>query len=230
MATPELLIIDDDTDMKTIMRLWLERGGYNVITAHDGLQGLRLFHETRPAMVILDVNMPVMDGWTTAERLREISDVPLVMLTARSHLDDRMRGFRLGVDDYVTKPFVPEELLARIAAILRRVLATEQQLAAASTTIHRESLHIDLKARRVIRHEQAVRLSPTEFRLLAALAGQPGVAVPSQTLLKAVWGENGYHEGENLRTYIRYLREKLEDDPQHPTLILTEHGFGYRLA
>lgn len=230
MTTPELLIIDDDADIKTIMRLWLEKDGYGVVTAHDGLQGLRLFHETRPALVILDVNMPMMDGWTTAERLREISDVPLVMLTARSHLDDRMRGFRLGVDDYVTKPFVPEELLARIAAILRRVRVTEQQLEATSTTLQRGSLRIDLQARRVTRGEQTIRLSPTEFRLLAALAAQPGAAVPSQTLLKAVWGENGYHEGENLRTYIRYLREKLEQDPQQPKLILTEHGFGYRLA
>ena len=232
MATTSLLLIDDDVNLQAVVARWLEKSGYHILTANDGIQGLRQFYAGHPALVILDINMPGMDGWTTAERLREVSDVPLIMLTARSHIDDRLRGFRLGIDDYLTKPFVPEELIARVGAILKRVQTAQQQdLQRAVTVIQRGDLQIDLATRRVLLRNQVLRLSPTEYRLLAALAAQPGVPQAPQTLLKAVWGDGAaQHEGDNLRTYIRYLREKIEDDPKHPAIILTEHGFGYCLA
>jgi two-component system KDP operon response regulator KdpE len=169
-----------------------------------------------------------MDGWTVCERLREISDVPIIMLTAKDEEQDRLRGFRLGVDDYVVKPFSFAELVARVGAILtrsRRALP-ETHLA----PIVRGDVVIDLAERRVTRNGQPVRLTPTEFRLLAALAEQPGHTIAPKDLLVQVWGSEYADDVENVKRYIHYLRRKLEADVEHPQLILTERGFGYYLA
>ncbi len=227
-----LLVVDDDDDLRTVTTLWLERSGYHTIPAADGLQGLRLFHEHHPQLAILDVNMPNMDGWTMAGRIREISNIPIIMLTAKSGKEDRLHGFDLGVDDYITKPFFPEELVARVGTILKR---TQMQPAAPQprsppTRITRGKLTIDLVIRRVMRAGKVIQLSPTEFHLLAALASNPGVPQSSQTLLTTVWGATAYRNEDNVRTYIRYLREKLEEYPAEPSLIITERGFGYYLA
>ena len=226
MSQVRLLIIDDDDDLRSIITRWLDKSGYDSLTAADGLQGLRLFHEQHPDLVVLDINMPGMDGWTVAERMREISEVPLIMLTARTDKEDRLRGFTLGVDDYVIKPFIPEELVARIGAILKR---SNRATAPSADVLTCGDIMIDLSARRVIRAGQALHLSSTEFRLLAALAEQPGIPIAPSALLKAVWGDVGYREEDNLRTYIRYLREKLEVDPKEPRIIINERGFGYFL-
>jgi DNA-binding response OmpR family regulator len=226
-----ILVIDDDATLRRTVAKSLQLSGYRVIEAAEGLSGLRQFHEQHPALVILDVSMPTMDGWTTCARLREISNAPILMLTARSAREERVRGFALGVDDYVVKPFFPEELAARVGAILRRTRAAPAASPAPpSAAITRGNVRIDLATRRVTRAEDVVRLSPTEYRLLAALAAHPGVPQAAAQLLKDLWGEGQRYDTENLRTYIRYLREKLEADPAHPQIILTERGFGYYLA
>ncbi|RPI87956.1 MAG: DNA-binding response regulator [Chloroflexi bacterium] len=223
-----ILVIDDDPTLLGLLAEHLSRASYHVITASSGSTGLPTFYEHHPALVILDVMMPGMDGWEVCERLRETSDVPIILLTAKGEEQDRLRGFRLGVDDYVVKPFSFSELVARIGAILTRSRRSTSE--AHSNPIVRGEVIIDLAERRVIRHGQPIRLTPTEFRLLAALAEQPGHILSPKALLVQVWGSEYADDVENVKRYIHYLRQKLEADAEHPQLILTERGFGYYLA
>jgi DNA-binding response OmpR family regulator len=223
-----VLAIDDDATLLGLLAEHLAKANYRVITAASGAAGLQTFDDHHPDLIILDVMMPGMDGWAVGERLRETSDVPLIMLTAKSDEQDRLRGFRLGVDDYVVKPFSFAELVARVGAILarsRRALPVTHP-----APIVRGDVVIDLAERRVTRGGQPVRLTPTEFRLLAALAEQPGHTVAPEALLARVWGSEYGDNVENVKRYIHYLRQKLETDAEHPQLILTERGFGYYLA
>jgi DNA-binding response OmpR family regulator len=223
-----VLAIDDDATLLGLLVEHLSRAGYRAITARSGTAGLRTFSERHPDLVILDVMMPGMDGWTVVESLREISDVPILLLTAKGEEQDRLRGFRVGVDDYVVKPFSFAELVARVGAILTRGRRTPPETQA--VPIQRGDLVIDLAERRVMRGGQPVRLTPTEFRLLAALAEQPGRTLAPEALLARVWGSEYGDNVENVKRYIHYLRQKLEADADHPQLILTERGFGYYLA
>jgi two-component system KDP operon response regulator KdpE len=223
-----ILVIDDDQTLLSILAEHLANAGYRAVTVASGLAGLQAFYEQHPALVVLDVMMPKMDGWTVCERLREASNVPIIMLTAKGEEHDRLRGFRLGVDDYVVKPFSFAELIARIGAILIR-----SRHAAPPThplPFVRGDVAIDLTERRVSRAGQPIHLSPTEFRLLAALAERPGHILSPEALLAHVWGNEYADDVENVKRYIHYLRQKLEADPDHPQLILTERGFGYFLA
>ncbi len=222
-----ILVIDDDQTLLSILAEYLDKAGYRVAAVASGLAGLQAFYEHHPDLVVLDVMMPKMDGWTVCERLREVSDVPIIMLTAKGEEHDRLRGFRLGVDDYVVKPFSFAEVIARIGAILirsRRAAPTHP------LPIVRGDVTIDLARRRVSRAGHPVHLSPTEFRLLAALAERPGHILSPEALLAHVWGNEYADDIENVKRYIHYLRQKLEADPDHPQLILTERGFGYFLA
>lgn len=225
-----ILVIDDDETLLSLLVEHLEKAGYRTVTASSGVAGLQAFYEHHPDLVILDVMMPKMDGWVVCDRLREVSDAPVIMLTAKGEERDRLRGFRLGVDDYVVKPFSFAELVARVGAILARSRrpAPEPHL----PPIVRGDVVIDLTERRVTRAGQPVHLTPTEFRLLAALAERPGHALTPDSLLARVWHASGDYadDVENVRRYIHYLRQKLETDPDHPQLILTERGFGYYLA
>lgn len=223
-----VLVIDDDQTLLELLAEHLGRAGYRTVTAASGLTGLQAFYEHHPDLVILDVMMPRMDGWTVCERLREVSDAPIIMLTAKAEEFDRLRGFRLGVDDYVVKPFSFAELIARVGAILARTWRTTSHPHLAAI-VHGQ-VTIDLAERRVTRDGKPVHLSPTEFRLLAALAEHPGHTLSPETLLAAVWGNEYGNDVENVKRYIHYLRQKLESDPDHPQLILTERGFGYLLA
>jgi DNA-binding response OmpR family regulator len=223
-----VLVIDDDATLLGLLTQHLSRAGYPVITAVSGTTGLQMFYDHHPNLVILDIMMPKMDGWVLCERIRETSDVPIIMLTAKGEEQDRLRGFRLGVDDYVVKPFSSAELVARVGAILvrtRRVLPETR-----TSSIVRGEIAIDLAEQRVTRGSQPIRLSPTEFRLLAALAEQPGHTMSPRELLFRVWGSEYADDIENVKRYIHYLRQKLEADAEHPKLILTERGFGYYLA
>jgi two-component system KDP operon response regulator KdpE len=223
-----VLIIDDDDTLLGLLAQHLSRAAYHVITAVSGISGLQMLYEHHPDLVILDIMMPKMDGWAVCERIRETSDVPIIMLTAKREEQDRLRGFRLGVDDYVVKPFSSAELVARVGAILAR---TRRAFPETHTPpIVRGEIVIDLDEQRVTRSSQPIRLSPTEFRLLAALAEQPGHTVSAKELLLRVWGSEYADEVENVKRYIHYLRQKLEADVDHPQLILTERGFGYYLA
>ena len=223
-----ILVIDDDATLLGLLAQHLSRAGYHVITAVSGVTGLQMLSEHHPDLVILDVMMPRMNGWVVCERIRETSDVPIIMLTAKGEEQDRLRGFRLGVDDYVAKPFSSAELVARVGAILARSRRASAETL--PTPIVRGDIIIDLAERRVTRGNQPVRLTPTEFRLLAALAEQPGHTLSPKELLVRVWGSVYADDVENVKRYIHYLRQKLEDDVEHPRLILTERGFGYYLA
>jgi two-component system KDP operon response regulator KdpE len=223
-----ILVVDDDPTLLGLLTEHLSRASYNVITASDGATGLLTFFDHHPDLVILDVMMPGMDGWTVCERLRETSEVPIILLTAKGEEQDRLLGFRLGVDDYVVKPFSFSELVARIGAILARTRRPAAENL--SNPIVRGDIVIDLAERRVTRAGQPVRLTPTEFRLLAALAEQPGHILSPKDLLVQVWGNEYADDLENVKRYIHYLRQKLEADVEHPQLILNERGFGYYLA
>jgi len=223
-----ILVIDDDATLLGLLAEHLSRAAYRVITAVSGTMGLQTLYDHHPDLVILDVMMPKMDGWEVCERMREVSDVPIIMLTAKDEEQDRLRGFHLGVDDYVVKPFSFAELVARVGAILARSrhVPTETH----SAPIVRGDVVIDLAERRVTRGGQPIRLTPTEFRLLAALAKQPGHPLAPKALLVQVWGSEYADDVENVKRYIHYLRQKLEADVENPRLILTERGFGYYLA
>ena len=222
-----VLVIDDDATLLGLLTQHLSRAGYHVIAAVSGTPGLQMFYDHHPDLIILDIMMPKMDGWAVCERIRETSDVPIIMLTAKGEEQDRLRGFRLGVDDYVVKPFSSAELVARVGAILAR---TRRGLPETHTPpIVRGEIVIDLAEQRVTRGGQPIRLSPTEFRLLAALAEQPGHTISPKELLVRVWGSEYADDIGNVKRYIHYVRQKIEVDVEHPRLILTERGFGYYL-
>jgi len=223
-----ILVIDDDATLLGLLVEHLSRAGYRVITAASGGTGLQTFYDHNPDLVILDVMMPGMDGWTVGERLREVSNVPIIMLTAKGEEQNRLRGFRIGVDDYAVKPFSFFELVARAGAILARSRRASPETQQAP--IVRGDIVIDLVEQRVTRAGHPIRLTPTEFRLLAALAEQPGHTFSPKALLVQVWGSEYADDVENVKRYIHYLRQKLEADVEHPQLILTERGFGYYLA
>jgi len=220
-----ILVIDDDQTLLNLLAKHIAKADYQAITATNGILGLQAFYDNHVDLVVLDVMMPKMDGWTVCERLREVSAVPILMLTAKADERDRLRGFRLGIDDFVAKPFSAAELLARVGAILSRSKHSAQEPSLAP--IARGDLIIDLTDRRVTRAGKVVHLTPTEFRLLAALAERPGHVLSAEALLVQVWGGEYKDEVENVKRYIHYLRQKLEEDPANPKLILTERGFGY---
>ena len=222
-----VLVIDDDATLLSLIAEYLNKAGYHTVTASSGVAGLQAFYEHHPDMIILDVMMPRMDGWAVCERLREITEVPVIMLTAKGEERDRLRGFHLGVDDYVIKPFSFAELAARVHAILNR--SRHVPSGSGLQTVICKNLTIDIAERRVTRDGKPVHLTPTEFHLLAILAEHPGRAFPPDTLLTRVWGDESYGV-ENVKRYIHYLRQKLEEDPDDPELIVTERGFGYYLA
>ena len=222
-----LLVVDDDPRMQRLLRANLERAGYRVDVANDGAVALEQIELAPPDLVLLDVMMPLMDGLTCLGRLREFSDVPVILLTAKGEERDKVQGLDLGADDYLTKPFGPAELLARVRAVLRR---RTQASAAAPTEITVGDLTINLARRRVVRQDQEIRLTPTEYKLLYELATNRGRVLLHGELLARVWGPEYRDEVDYLWTYVRYLRNKLEPDPAHPRYILSEPGVGYLLA
>jgi two-component system KDP operon response regulator KdpE len=221
-----ILIVDDDQTLLHFLEEFLLKEGYEVVSANRGQEALKLFYSERPDLVVLDVMMPGMDGWEICARIRELADVPILMLTAKTDEADKLRGFRLGVDDYVTKPFSLAELGARVSAILSRSRAQQETQ---TKTYRTGALQVDLRKREALFRDKALELTPTEFRLLAALAGRLGEAVSRETLIGEVWGEDRQGGGSTLRRYIWLLRQKIEDDPGDPQLLVTVRGYGYRL-
>ena len=224
--TPRLLIIDDDPTLLRFLKEYFEREGFTVDSAAGGQPALRLFYANRPDLVIVDVMMPGMDGWEVAARVREMADTPVIMLTAKSGEADKLRGFRLGVDDYVTKPFSFAELGARMQAVLARSRAARPPDRRVHTV---GELVVDLDRRTVELHGQPVTLTPTEFRLLECLLQKEGQAVAEETLAQEVWGNYKEDPGA-VRRFVWLLRKKIEDDPSNPMRILTVRGYGYRLG
>ena len=223
-----ILVVDDEPRMIRFIRMNLEHDGFEVAEAADGLAALRQVRDLLPDLVLLDVAMPELDGFETLRLLREISSVPVIMLTARGEEDDRVRGLELGADDYVTKPFSPRELVSRVRAVLRR---TETPAPAEKAALRVDnSLSLNFDRREVLVEGKPVKLRPTEYRLLYHLASNAGWVVPHDQLLAKVWGYEYREETHYLRLYINYLRQKLEADLSNPKYILTERGVGYRFV
>lgn len=223
-----VLVVDDEARMVNFMRLNLELEGMRVATAANGREALERVREDMPDVVLLDVMMPVMDGFETLRRVRQFSQVPVLMLTARDEEEDRVRGLELGADDYIGKPFSHRELVSRIKAVLRRHYATPpvpQTLVKVD-----DRLSIDFARREVLVDGKRVNLRPTEYRLLYHLVQNAGYVQTHEMLLTKVWGPEYREESHYLRLYITYLRQKIEEDPANPRYILTERGVGYRFV
>lgn len=228
-AAPQLvLVVDDEPRMIRFIRMNLELEGYQVIEARNGIQALEQVRQHLPDLVVMDVMMPELDGFETLRLLRDISTVPVVLLTVKADEDDKIRGLELGADDYITKPFSPRELLSRVQAVLRRA----NWSAPPPRTILKidDRLSIDFNRHQVIVEGERIDLRPTEYRLLNHLIQNAGWVVPHDTLLAKVWGYEYRDETHYLRLYINYLRKKIEPDPAKPTYILTERGVGYRFV
>ncbi len=224
----KLLIIDDDNKLVEAVELYLSRAGYDIVTAADGLQGMQQMYSQRPDLIILDVMMPTMDGWETCRRIREISDVPVIMLTARGQETDRVMGLKLGADDYVAKPFSLKELEARVGAVLRRTRLSPPDRG--RILYADDDLVIDSERLEVSRGGERVQLTATEQRLLFHLAENAGRVLTNEQILRAVWGPEYVDEADYVKLYIWRLRQKIEEDPQDPQYILTERGLGYRFV
>lgn len=223
-----ILVVDDERRMIRFIRMNLELEGYQVVEAHDGIEALDKVRTDLPDLIILDVMMPKLNGFETLEMLREISNVPVIMLTVRDDESDKVRGLELGADDYVTKPFGARELVSRVKAVLRRTQSASRPEEAILEIDDR--LSIDFNRRQVIVEGEQIELRPTEFRLLYHLVENAGWVVPHETLLAKVWGYEYREEVHYLRLYVTYLRKKIEPDPSNPRYILTERGVGYRFV
>jgi DNA-binding response OmpR family regulator len=221
-----ILLIDDDPTLLDLLSQYLANAGYEVLVAPNGSIGLKQAYNEHPDLVLLDVMLPGMDGWEICARLREMTAVPIVMLTAKGSEADKLRGFRLGVDDYVTKPFSFAELVARVQAVLARTSASDQD---SGYAVYGD-IKLDMKKYQAIIEDEAVELTPTEFRLLEALVRRRGKVATEGELVQEVWGDYRRQDTTVVRRYILMLRKKIERDPTNPSRLLTVRGFGYRLG
>ncbi|MBC8078630.1 MAG: response regulator transcription factor [Chloroflexales bacterium] len=224
MAT--ILLIEDENTLSEALRYNLEREGYSVITAGDGVQGLDLARRERPDLIVLDVMLPRLDGFSVCRILRQESDTPIIMLTARQDEVDRIAGLELGADDYVSKPFSLGELLARVRAIMRR--SDKRPSGASREILEANELRVDTGSRRAWRNSAELTLSQKEFDLLACLIRNSGIALSRDLLLERVWGFDFLGDSRTVDVHIRWLREKIEADPARPAYIQTVRGVGYR--
>jgi DNA-binding response OmpR family regulator len=222
-----ILVVDDEPRIIGFIRMNLELEGHQVIEAHSGLEALEAVRTKLPDIVLLDVMMPELDGFETLRMLREFSNIPVIMLTAKGEENDRVYGLELGADDYITKPFGPRELSSRIKAVLRRANMPSTSPEEAVLKID-DRLSVDFNRREVIVNGESIKLRPTEYRLLYHLIENAGWTVPHDQLLAKVWGYEYRDEAHYVRLYVNYLREKIEEAPSHPKYILTERGVGYR--
>lgn len=223
-----ILVIDDEERMVRFIRLNLEHDGFLVVEAYNSHQAMDKLRETLPDLILLDVMLPDIDGFEMLRMLRENHDIPVIMLTAKSEEDDRVRGLELGADDYVTKPFSPRELVSRVKAVLRRTDTSRGQ--STGVIVVDERLRIDFDRREVWVENELVKLRPTEYRLLYHLVQNAGWVISHDQILAKVWGYEYRDEPHYVRLYVNYLRQKLEEDPSNPKYILTERGVGYRFV
>lgn len=223
---PLVLVVEDEPQMRRLLRVSLTNAGYQVVEAETGDDGLARAAAKNPDVVLLDLGLPDQDGLSVASRLREWSKAPIIVLSARGREEDKVAALDQGADDYVTKPFGPEELLARVRAALRRSLGHEATLHGQLT---RGDLTIDFDRRRVLRDGEEIRLTPREFELLTVLATHAGRVLTHRFVVKAIWGPHAT-QPEHLRVLVGQLRRKIESDPSHPRYVLTEPWVGYRFA
>jgi len=220
-----ILIVEDDKKTASLIQLYLEREGFKTIISYDGAEALELAQRHRPIFIILDLMLPVVDGWEVCRELRKSSDVPILMLTARGEEVDRISGLTLGADDYVVKPFSPSELVARVKAVLRR---GRLKSAAVKDILSHGDLFLDLQKRKVSLKDRAVPLTPHEYKLLQALMASPGRVFTRDELLDHLYPGGEMVVDRVIDVHIGKLRQKIEEDPSNPRLILTVRGIGYQ--
>ena len=221
----KILVVDDEADLVNLLRIKLQAEGYQVSSARDGAQALQVVEEHCPDLILLDLMMPDMDGWEACRRIRELADIPIIMLTALSGDVSVARGLEMGADDYLTKPFSLMELLARVRAALRRY---RQPFLVGPVVQVDDYLAVNLARRQVIVDGKAIELSAIEFKILSCFLDNAGRILTHGSLLTQVWGWEYSDQTDYLKVYIHGLRKKIERDPRHPSYILTERGLGYR--
>ncbi|HET9372977.1 MAG TPA: response regulator transcription factor [Vicinamibacterales bacterium] len=228
MSTPpRILLVDDEVSIQRALAPLLRGRGYQVAVAGTGTEALRMFDELTPELIVLDLGLPEVPGTEVCRRIRASSKVPIIVLSARGGEGDKVNALDLGADDYVTKPFGPEELLARIRVALRRVALAQEP----ETGVFRAGdLTIDYDRRRVLRQETEIRLTPKEFELVSLLARNHDRVLTHRAILRAVWGPNAVEQPEHLWTLVAQVRKKIEPDPSHPRYLLSEPWVGYRFA
>lgn len=224
---PRILLVDDEVGIQRAVGPLLRSRGYDVDIAATGAEAVRLFGERMPALIVLDLGLPDLEGTAVCAKIRETSNVPIIVLSARGAESDKVQALDFGADDYVTKPFGPEELLARIRVALRR-LATEDLEERGVLRVG--PLTLDYDRRRVQRADEEIRLTPKEFELLSLLARHHDRVLTHRTILQALWGPHAVEQPEHLWTLVAQLRKKIERDPAHPTVLLSEPWVGYRLT
>jgi DNA-binding response OmpR family regulator len=225
MKRSRILVVDDDGDIRGLLRELLARAGYDVVEAESGKAGLRQFYAAPPDLVLLDVSMPELDGWETLERIRDLSDVPVIMLTARGAELERVRGLQSGADDYMVKPFGRQELVARVQALLRRARSSGD---GRHDSYADDRISIDFAQRAVKYDGRDVALTPLEFRLLSVFVRNPRNVLSREQLLELVWGDSYGVSGDQVKLYVGYLRRKLDPERPDAVPIETVRGFGYR--
>ncbi len=218
----KILIVDDDADSREILKTYLAAKGHQIMLAADGVEALKQFKDEQPDLVLLDIMMPQLDGWEVLQYIRAAGRTPVLMITAKDATDEIVKALSEGADDYIVKPLKLREVEARIAAVMRRVQPPEHWRVG--------ELEID-DARKCVRlREKEITLSPKEYELLKLLASQPGRVFSDEEIIRHVWPEGGLASSTDVKRYIYLLRQKIEADPKHPTLVLTVPGFGYKLA
>jgi len=222
----KILVVEDEASIRKFIAINLERSGFDVLEADDGEKAVKMALAYKPKVMVLDIMLPVMDGFQVCTRLREeLPELIIIMLTARGQDIDKITGLELGADDYMVKPFNPRELTARIRAILRR---TERMKASDNTTLTYKNLLMDLKSQKFYKDEKEIELTPTEFSLLKIFMSNIGRAISRNELFNSVWGKNYFGDLKTLDVYIRRIREKIEENPSKPEYIETVWGYGYR--
>jgi len=226
-SAEQILVVDDDANIRSLLQQEFTEAGYKVRLAEDGRRALQMVREEAPGLIVLDVMMPDMDGWETCYRIRQISTVPIIFLTGRQTIDDKVSGLKLGADDYLIKPFLPDELLARVETVLRRTYRTRQPLS--SMLRAGPDILINQASHEVFQRGDLRALQPAEFTLLVLLAEHAGDALSVNTIADTLGIPEGERRRERVKWHIWKLRQSIEDDPKHPKLIVTEPGVGYRL-
>ncbi len=225
--TEKILVIDDEDTTVQLLSILLEHKGFEVVKAYQAEEGLRKAYRSHPDLVLLDIMMPDMDGWEVCRRLRELSDVPIIFLTARTDIKDVVKGLELGADDYIVKPYDNDELIARIRAHLRRV---PRSAVAEELVFDGGRIRVNLLNRELFVDGDPCHVTPKEFSLLSLLTRSAGRVVTRKELVTEAWGSEFSDAGDNLKLYIHYLRKKIEKDPTRPEYILTSRGVGYRFV
>jgi len=227
MSTKTILVVEDEASIAEVISLYLKRAGFNVLIASDGRQAMNTFDRQQPDFVILDLMLPEVDGLSLTRWLRDRSDLPIIMLTARREEIDRITGLEMGADDYVIKPFSPQELVSRVRAVMRR-LGREQDVVENERTLSFENLSVDPRSRVVTVKSAPIELTAKEFDMLYLLARHPKQVFTREQLLERIWGGAQYIDPGTVTVHVRRLREKIEDDPSKPMRLLTVWGVGYK--